>query len=217
MRNNHKTVDAFDEMIRLLVLARGATFTAEDQWIEQMAEQTFGAIPAISPSSEKSAEMLARLREELEQLETFGDLLSSASQQKDIDLSVLMEATKLSRESIEQLSRDELFPNRVPVLLMKRLIEFLGIPFEKAKTALQRTAAFIVDNLKAEEASSLAPAFARRQSSRLVRISMEREAVTGVDAVIDSRVAQTALEIYLQRLEALFATDDLPKGEQSHE
>jgi hypothetical protein len=204
MKTISKTIDAFDEMLRLLVLERGANFPAKDQRIEQIAENLIGAIPLVPPIHDRSAEILARVHEETEQLETFGTLLSSMRKQRNIDTPTLVEATKLSREQLELLARDELFPYRIPVVLMKCLIEYLGISFKKAQTALQRTAAFIIENSSAPNNTSVAPAFARRQS--LIPSGINREAAIDTGEVVDSDFAQKALEIYLRRLEALFKT-----------
>jgi hypothetical protein len=202
MNKNHKNVDALDEMLRLTVLKRSATLFSDEQWIEQMAEYVFGTSPEVLPTDQKRHELFERLQEGLNELETFGDLLSSALRQQNLNLPMLVEAIELSQETLVQLSRDNLFPDRVPVVLMKRLIEFLGFSFGKAKTALQKTATLIIENQSAKNISSLTPAFARRWA--IDKIGKERPAAAG--DFLDPYSADAALEIYLRRLEALFET-----------
>jgi hypothetical protein len=198
MKTNHKTIDILDEMLRLAALERSTTLALDDKWIEQMAEFVFSAPLEFLPTDEKSQILLGRLRGELNPLKTFGDLLTSALQERNVDLSALAKTTKLSQETIEQLSKDHLFPNRVPVLLMKRLIEFLGISLEATKRALQRTAALIIENHAPENAPFI-PIVARHRTGK------KRDIAIDADDFIDSYSAQISLSMYLQRLETLFA------------
>jgi hypothetical protein len=209
MTKSHKTIDALDELLRLWILDRSAIVSVKDKWIEQTVENIFDVPPQKSLSEEKSAEMLERLREKIRQLETFGDLLSFRIQQKAFDLTALANEVKLSQDILEQLSRDNLFPSRVPVLLMKRLIEFLEIPLDKAKSSLQRTAMLIIENQTVQNASAITPIFARRLS--IDKIDKVRTIAVGTGS-IDPHVAQTSLEIYLRRLEVLFATENSFQG-----
>jgi hypothetical protein len=209
MNTNHKTVDALDEMLRLAVLERSVTLSSEDQWIEQMAERIFSTSPEVSPTDQKWQELFERLLEGLNELETFGDLLSSALQRQNLDLPKLSEAIELSHETLEQLSQDNLFPDHVPVLLMKRLIEFLGLSFGKAKTTLQKTAALIIENQSAKNMSSLTPAFARRRA--IDKISKEHPVAIAAGDFLDQYSADASLEIYLRRLEALFESKNITK------
>jgi hypothetical protein len=205
MKTNHKTINMLDEMLRLAVLERSAIAAADDKWIEQMAVCVFIARPEVSPTEEKSREVLTRLGEKLKQLETFGDLLSCKLQQQNNEPSALAAATKLSRETLEQLSRDSLFPNRVPVLLMKNLIEFLGISYDKAKAALQRTATLIIENQDGSGFSTATPIFARRRT--IDQIDKARTAAGSTEDFLDSHITQSSLDIYLQRLESFFFND----------
>jgi len=212
MKTNYKAIDALDEMLRLAVLERSATTSSDDEWDDQMAEHLFSTPPEILPTEEKSQELLLRLREDLE---TFGDLLSSALQEQHRDLSAFAETTKLSRETLEQLSQDSLFPNRVPVLLMKGLIELLGASLDKAQMALKRTAALLVESQSFSRSSSSTPVFVRRRP--FSKISKEQITTIGAEDFIDPYIAQTAMDVYLQRLETLFATEQPTKGEKDHE
>jgi len=209
MNTNHKTVDALDEMLRLAVLERSVTASSDDEWVDQLAEFVFSTSPEVSPPDEKRQELFGRLQEDLNELETFGDLFSSALQQQNLDLPMLAEAIELSHETLEQLSQDNLFPDRVPVLLMKRLIEFLGLSFGKAKTTLQKTATLIIENQNAKNISSLTPAFARRWA--IDKIGKVRPVAIAAGDFLDPYSAHASLEIYLRRLEALFETKDLTK------
>lgn len=209
MKTNHKSIDMLDEMLRLAILERSMTVSADAKWIEHMAEFVFSTSPEVSPADDKSQALLVRLREELKKSETFGDLLSTVLQERSIDLSTFATATKLSLATLEQLSQDNLFPNRVPALLMKRLIELLGISFDIAKTALQRTAALILEN-QSPLNTSFTPVFNRRRS--IDKIGKERTPVIGAGEFIDPHIAPTSLDIYLRRLEALFATDASSQG-----
>jgi hypothetical protein len=210
MQTNPKSIDMLDEMLRLAILEQSTAVAADAKWIEQMAEFVFSAPPEVSPADEKSQALLLRLREELKKSETFGDLLSSKLQQQNNDPSTLVAATKLSRETLEQLSRDSLFPNRVPVLLMKNLIEVLSLSFDKAKTALQRTATLITELQDGSGSSALTPIFARRRA--IDKTGKARTIADGTDDFLDSYITQTSLDIYLQRLKSLFST-----MEENHE
>jgi hypothetical protein len=205
MQANHKSIDMLDEMLRLAILERSTAVAADAKWIEQMAEFVFSAPPGVSPANEKSQEALTRLRAKLKKLETFGDLLSSELQKQNTDPSALAAATKLSRETLEQLSRDSLFPSRIPVLLMKNLIECLGLSFDKAKMALQRTATSIIETQDGSDFSAATAIFARRRA--IDQIGKVRTIAGSTDDFLDSHITQTSLDIYLQRLESLFSTN----------
>ena len=212
MKTNHNAIDALDEMLRLAVLEPSTTLSTDDQWIEQLAENVFSAQPLISPEDKQSQELLARLQRELEKPETFGELLSSGLQRQNNDLAALAAAANLSSETLAQLTRDTLFPNRVPLIMMKRLIDFTGISLEKAKAALRSTAGLIIESPNTKDIPSSALVFARRRS--LGKIGKERITGIGADDFMPPHFAQSSLEVYLQRLETLFEPNN---GEKDHE
>jgi hypothetical protein len=97
---------------------------------------------------------------------------------------------------------------------MRRLIEFVGISWEKAKTTLQRTAVLIGDDQN-KDFSWLVPVFSRRRS--IDDIGKERITTIDPSGLLDFHIAKMSLDIYLQRLEAQFTTRDSITGEEDHE
>lgn len=199
MGTKSKKIDALDEMLRYFVLEKGAKIDNKDKLIEQVSETVFNTPLEVTPSDEKSSELLQRLQSALKEFNTFGDLLTVKIKQKNIELDALSNATQLPTATIEQLIQDALFPNHVPVLLIKRLIQFLDIPLDNAKRALQRTADFIAKDLSLKETSRLASTSARRRSRKK---SHEIQKDTMTEA-INPGVAKSSMEIYLQRLEEI--------------
>jgi len=202
MQANHKSIDALDEILRLWILERGRNYSFDNETIEQISEHFFKNEPQELPTPEKSAKLLEQLHQVLLESQTFGELLQAECERKSIETLTLLREAKLSKKTLNQLLRDELLPNRVPVMLMKRLLEVLDISYSRAKSALRQTVELIFAETTMNERSSARALLSYRQSFHKANKRFEKTSES-----LDQKTAVASLEAYLQRLEHLFTVE----------
>src|ERR1700754_1362545 len=95
---------------------------------------------------------------------SLGELIIEKMQSQAISTSTLVEQVKFSEERINQLKNNEIYPNSVPVVLLKDLLEKLRISFHLAEKGILKTFEIVRQRLHVP-AVACRPVF-RRASSR---------------------------------------------------
>lgn len=117
-----------------------------------------------------------------------------------LQFSDIVDRTGLTFEMIQQIKNDTIFPNQIPLLLMKKLIEFLDMNFNEVKLALKQTVNYLFTQTqepKTEISTSLL--YSRRFKDRKKHSVKFNQQFNS----FDYSNAQKALEIYLKRLEKI--------------
>lgn len=128
-------IDLFNELLRLSCL---------NQLSHQEPEATATALQRVRVTADMSQANDAqfdRLRSRLLiplTTPSLGELLERVVQTTDV--AEVISQTGLPISMVEQLRTDRLYPTQIPVMMMKRLLIWLQIPFLEAEAALQKTA-----------------------------------------------------------------------------
>lgn len=130
-----QSIDLFDELLRLSLL---------DQLSHQEPEATSSTLQGLLVTEDinkldnsRFDRLQSRLLVHLT-TPSLGELLEHVVQTTTVD--EVTSQTGLPVTMVEQLRTDQLYPTQIPVMMMKRLLTWLQVPFEQAETALQKTA-----------------------------------------------------------------------------
>jgi len=195
MKMNKYKVEPFEEMLRILFLEKSESIP------EDILDKFFQVKPELKIPDEKAEKMLTLLESDLQGSRTFGEILLQKLDEKKLQLSDIANRTGLTVEILDRIKNDTIFPNQIPVLLMKRLIEFLGMNFNEVKLALKQTVNYLLEltqEPKAEISTSLL--YSRRFKNRKKdSFKLDQQFNS-----FDYSNAEKVLEIYLKRLEKKF-------------
>lgn len=89
-------------------------------------------------SREKREELINKLFETVSS-PSLGQLVTDAIQAKRLSEEDLAEKTRLSADTIKSIRADELFPNSIPVVLLRNLLVRLDLGFPTAEKAIRKT------------------------------------------------------------------------------
>ena len=162
MQQKKNKIDKVDEALRILWLDAG-TSASESDACNQLAgilqEPVLAAMPA-----EDQEKLMAELFETMSTI-SLGELVLEKMKSMDISTKTLVEQVKLSEERIDQIKNDEIYPNSIPVVLLKDFLEKLSIGFHLAEKGILKTFEVVRQRLNVSTVVACKPVF-RRASSR---------------------------------------------------
>lgn len=161
MQQKKNKIDKVDEALRILWLDAG-TNASESDACNQLAGILQEPVHAEMPK-EDQAKLMDDLFVTMSTI-SLGELIVEKMQSMAIPIKILAEQVKLSEERIDQLKKDEIYPNSVPVVLLKDFLEKLSIGFHLAEKGILKTFEVVRQRLRVP-AVACKPVF-RRSSSR---------------------------------------------------
>jgi hypothetical protein len=185
MQQKKNKIDKVDEALRILWLD-ASTSASESEACNHLAGILQEPVQAAMPVEDQ-----ARLMEDLfvtMSTVSLGKLIIERTQSTGISIDTLVEQVKVSEERINQLRNDEIYPNSIPVVLLKDLLERLRISFHLAEKGILKTFEVVRQRLHVPTVACK-PVF-RRTSSR-------------EDSDISGALRKTKTDLY-ENKEALF-------------
>jgi hypothetical protein len=186
--NNHNQIDRIEEALRSLFLSGE---TNDPIHLESVLSNT----DSIDMSLEKKKNLLDRLGEVLHNA-SLGQVISKAA--KDIQHETLSHQTGLLVSMIEDLKNDAIYPNNIPIILFRRLLGFLNIPYLVADRAIRKTFYVLQSQSTTPFTSKISPSFKRVNSAR----SVDTRSMSKADGR-ELFQNEEALNRYLHRLSEL--------------
>jgi hypothetical protein len=134
---NSNSKHAFDEALRIFWLehAREADSNISEKELQLIFSSTNDA---LEMSEAKRDELVNKLFDTVKSA-SLGQLVTEAMEAKGIKQQALAKATKVPAYIIKGLKADSVFPNNIPVLLLKNLLVMLEISFQKVERAILKT------------------------------------------------------------------------------
>jgi hypothetical protein len=188
MKNEIKKI-GMEEIVRIVTLQSGPELA--------LLNSVFQNLPDAKLSIERKRLSLDRLKESLSSEFTFGEIVSRYLSEKNLNPKTLAEQISLPEETIQSLTKDSILPFSVPVVLMKRFIEHLGIQFDVALKSLQLTTATLADALFEDQDFTAKAGVSARRGYEISLSGIEPKVTRNRASVLQSG------ERYLQRLKQL--------------
>lgn len=161
MQQKNNKIDKVDEALRILWLDAG-TSASESDALNHLAGILAEPVQTVMPAADQE-KMMADLFITMSTV-SLGELIVEKLHSMAIPTNLLVEEVKLSEERIDQLKNDEIYPNSVPVVLLKDFLEKLKISFHLAEKGILKTFEVVRQRLNVP-AVACRPVF-RRASSR---------------------------------------------------
>lgn len=136
MQQKNNKIDKVDEALRILWLDAG-TGASESDACNQLAGILNEPVKTAMPAEDQE-KLKADLFVTMSTV-SLGELIIEKMQSLAISTNTLVEQVKLSEERINQLKNNEIYPNSVPVVLLKDLLEKLRIRFHLAEKGILKT------------------------------------------------------------------------------
>ncbi len=188
-------VDRFDEIMRTIFLDQVKSMEVEQLQQELLNVQS-GNSSNVPPDYKERT--MIRLTAMMRQL-SFGQLLQEAMQQQNVAEPLLVEQSGLTPSVIDELRSDGIYPNNVPIQLLKKLVMALKLPFSNVKAATLKTVSLLKQQAIVSDVSGYRPAFRKgyeQISSNQIRKSHDSD---GKELFEN----EEAVNKYLNRLEEL--------------
>jgi hypothetical protein len=195
--NDHKNIDRFDELLRLVYLEQVKNMDA-DQMQQQLSRVLDSKTLSISSANEDS--IMTRLIALMQQ-PSFGQLIQRAMKESNVEDKVLVEKTGMTPTLINGLKNDAIYPNNVPIQLFKQLIMTLHLPYMTVKGAVLKTFGQLKNQIGLNEATAFGfvPAF-RKAHEQINHESVRGDSISDGNELFEN---EEALNKYLNRLEEL--------------
>jgi len=132
---NTVEINSFDEAIRVIWLESSKVTNEEPENISEFILDS----EVTSNLSENKRDKLVDELFEKSKIPSFGLILSDAIIKNNVSMKEINEITNLSENVINDLQKDNIFINNIPILLFKKLLDFTKISFEKAETSIYKT------------------------------------------------------------------------------
>lgn len=199
--NNSKTINSLKEALRLFWLenAKDADLNLSEHELQLILSSDE---ISFEMNETKRAKLIDKLYNRISGA-SLGTLIKENMHIKRISESELIEETKVSKNLLADLKEDRVYPNYVPVLWMKNLLDILGIQFKRAESAILKTYELIkVTSLPVKPIQEVRIAY-RKNNGKKKRGSNKWN---NADArqLFENRVS---LEKYLSLLERHMTTD----------
>jgi len=165
----------------------------------ELINSIFKHLPDLEYSSEKKQNTIERIRKSLAAESTFGELLSQYLSSENLSIESLSQESGIPEDTIQNLAKDTVLPFTVPVQLMKRLIQRIGVQIDQAKKGLTLTAGTIADAIFVDKNIELKTGVAARRGYEVARSELEPKALQDRASIFQSN------ERYLQRLDQLLS------------
>jgi hypothetical protein len=135
--NKSNTINNLEEALRIFWLENSQTAALnlsekEIRLILSSEDNTF------QMDKTKREQLINRLYETMHNV-SLGQLLNESIKAQKIKAKELAKESQLPLDVLKKLVKDSMFPNNVPVLLLRRLLDHLGIKFIDAKKAILKT------------------------------------------------------------------------------
>ena len=150
-------IDRFDEMLRLIYLDQVRAMEAE-QLQEELSRVREGNRGDVTSAQREL--VMSRLAAVMKQ-PSFGELIQSAMQVRQITGGMLVEKTGMSPAVIAALGNDVVYPNNVPIQILKKLVLELKLSYVAVKEAVLKTFSLLQQQAALKHLSGYAPAFRR--------------------------------------------------------
>jgi hypothetical protein len=188
MKNAVKKVTS-EEILRIATL--------ESNPEPALINSVFQSLLSTTPAGDKRQETLERLKKSLSAEDTFGELVSRHMLRKQVNTAAAAQATSLPEQTIQALTKDTVLPFSVPVVLVKRFIEYLGIPLSTALRSLAMTTALLADAMFEEQDFTVRAGVSARRGYEISLLGIEPRTLRDRTSVLQSG------ERYLVRLKQL--------------
>ena len=133
--STNNPIDILDETLRILFLESGKSERAD-------AEKEMAIILSNTHLIEMPEAMRVKLMDQLNTAlvqVSLGQLISDAMNANKLEDNMLGEKTGLPIPVLIELKEDAIFTNNVPIVLLKKLLFALQIPFQTAEQAIRKT------------------------------------------------------------------------------
>lgn len=160
MENDNK-IDRLDEIMRMIYLDQIGTMEADE--LQQELSKLQEGNKEIVASANKEL-MLKRLDMVMQQL-SFGELIEAAMQKQQMAEAMLVEKTGLSSPVMEELRHDAVYPNNVPIQLLKNLAIALKLPYALVRAAVLKTFGLLRQQDALKDFMGYTPAFRKGHQS----------------------------------------------------
>lgn len=159
--NEQDKIDPIDEMLSILWLETADNFDNE------LAQKNLHAILSgnysIEMSSIKKNELINKLYGTVENV-SLGQLITAAITETKRAEEDLAKESQLPFKTFSELKNDEVFPNNIPILLLRNLLKQLNISYNAAEQAIVKTFD-IMKNRDFVSSYISQPSFRKSQSS----------------------------------------------------
>jgi len=155
---------------------------------------------SVSMPKDRYYDLIEKLHDKVANI-SLGKVITQAIEEKKLTDSQVLEATTIPLDVIKDLKADVIFTNTIPVLLLKKLLEFLSITFDKAEQAILNTYEIVTRKNMAPENNISIVTYSRRENStgdKLLKIGgrLERKQLYE---------NKESLEMYMGKLKELMA------------
>ena len=194
MNEQHK-IDPFDEALRILWLEGLDELNNEDS--QKKLNSILSGNYSVTMSQFKSTELIDKLHNTV-QSSSLGQLINQAIVSNKLSEEEVVKQSQLPLKTFSELKTDSIFPNNIPILLLRNLLKQLNISYKVAEQAIFKS----FDTMKNREfiASCVSqPTFRRSQTNT-------RDSFLKVNHKADGRELfenEEALKKYLLKLEEL--------------
>lgn len=191
-------IDSLDEALRLIYLE--AAKETDIQVSTKEIKYILSNDTTIQMSENRKKMLLERLKEVGVSL-SFGQIVQKALDESN-EKSVL-EKSNLPLEVLNELKRDSIYTNNVPIIFLKNLLSILNIPFSTAEAAIKKTFEMLQrqDSIKQNDCSVFSLAY--RKGYYNSRESMNRNTSKSDGKELFEN--KESLEKYLKRLSELMS------------
>lgn len=191
-------IDLFDEALRLIYLDQVQAMGDErlQQELPRVLEENKGDVSAAQKKL-----FIGRLTTVLKQ-PSFGELIRSAVQERQLTDAMLTERTGISPTITEALRNDTVYPNNVPIQLLKKLIVELKLSYAVVKEAILKTFDLLQQQMSLKDMLGYEPAY-RKGSPLFPTGHVGNGTESNGNELFENK---EALNKYLTRLEELVNT-----------
>ncbi len=192
--NKKNKIDLFDEVLRILFLEKNGSENDNISDIELFDEECEDLM-----KKESREHLIKLLYSKLNTL-TFGELILNKVSENNLTMKELSQYSNLSESTIDELTKDRILTNNIPVLMLKNLLLYLKINFEEAKSSIYKSFTMIVSSKENAllEHDVIQPAF--RRTGYKVEKDQSKIKETYIRDLFDN---EYALNKYLLRLNEL--------------
>lgn len=143
--NKNKTIHTLQEALRIFWLENAQT--ADPKLSERDLELILSADDATFDMSETKKKLLINRLYDTVNGPSLGALVTAELKTKNISDKKFAAQTDIPATVLQDLKQDKLYPNSIPVLAMKDMLNVLGIPFQQAMKAILKTYELIKVNV----------------------------------------------------------------------
>ena len=188
-------IDRFDEIMRMIYLDQIKSMDTDQLQHELFMVQN-GNRGDVAPGDKERT--ITRLAATMEQL-SFGQLMQETMRQQSVAEQLLVENSGLTQAVVQDLKRDGIYPNNVPIQLFKKLVMTLKLSYANVKAAALKTVGLLKQQAVVNDVSGYTPAF-RKGHEELSSGQLRKSHDSDGKELFEN---EEALNKYLNRLEEL--------------